>query len=821
MDAHARGESSLNYTKTIIVVVLFLLLFAYPATAGRQPTLVWTFIAEDALNDIAIPSDGTSIVVGSENGNIYFIDKDGQEIWRYNVGDSIQDVDISQEGGYITATSGRNVYFLDKSGALVWSNELRGKTKSTSVSSEGNYVAVSTDKTVYIFSKDGGLVWEREFAWGVEKMAMSSDGYYIVVSTFQKNFYLFNETKDRMWELKASELYANTFETIALSSDGTYMAIGANNGRVYTISKEKERLYSFMTDAWSLSHRDEIESMDISQDGRYIALGANAGSSLAEYDPYIAGNVYFLDNGRLSWKYKIDKWVTGAAMSSFGDFIAVTSDRNIYLFDNSMNVKPRAGSISISSEPGGAEVYLDDIYEGITPIEMSNIPVGPHVVKLVKSGYYNYSSSINVEGDKTTQLSAALNPVPTVTPTTLPPTTQPPTESPTTTPAPTPSPTTTAPATSPPSTTSVSEESGITKPVIYGIGIVIFLAFFGSTIKSIRRRRLHRKATKEIKSATAKVEAEPEKTLEPAISVMELSKSYKNDKILDGVTFQLEHGKLCAVVGPSGGGKSIIIESIAGRITPDEGEIKIEDMDVKDRKDKINKLVGFVPQHFELYMDQSVWQNMMNSALKWEVKDADAKSENVLKQLSIFERKDVAAKNLSGGQLKRLSLGMELIREPPILVLDEPTTGLDPTNRDQILSALSKIVFTEKKTVIFTTHFMDEAEHCDEVIIVGNAKVLAKGAPSELARRMPGMGKIVQVTLEEVGEELVSKVEGIEGVKKVIREGRVMKIIMDSPDSVEISQKIKDFGGTIEGSKIEKARMKEVFVYYTGVYPEE
>jgi ABC-2 type transport system ATP-binding protein len=164
---------------------------------------------------------------------------------------------------------------------------------------------------------------------------------------------------------------------------------------------------------------------------------------------------------------------------------------------------------------------------------------------------------------------------------------------------------------------------------------------------------------------------------------------------------------------------------------------------------------------------------------------------------------------------------MELIREPPILVLDEPTTGLDPTSRDQILSALSKIVFSEKKTVIFTTHFMDEAEHCDEVIIVGNETILAKGAPSELARRMPGMGKIVQVTLEEVGEGLVSKVEGIEGVKKVIREGRVLKIISDYPDPVEIPQKIKEFGGFIEGSKIEKARMKEVFVYYTGVYPEE
>jgi ABC-2 type transport system ATP-binding protein len=306
-----------------------------------------------------------------------------------------------------------------------------------------------------------------------------------------------------------------------------------------------------------------------------------------------------------------------------------------------------------------------------------------------------------------------------------------------------------------------------------------------------------------------------------AISVTGLTKSYKNAKILDNVSFSLNQGRLCAVVGPSGGGKSTVIESIIGRLTPDAGEIKILGMDAEKYREKINKLVGFVPQHPELYMDQSVWRNMMNSALKWNVKDAEAKSERILKHLGIYERKDVSAKNLSGGQLKRLSLGMELIREPPILVLDEPTTGLDPTSRDQILSALSKMVFTDKRTVIFTTHFMDEAEHCDEVILVGDAKILAKGAPSELARRMPGMGKIVQVTLEEVSGNLVSKISKIRGVKKVIREGRVLKIIMDSPELVKISQKIEEFGGIIEGSKIAKARMKEVFVYYTGVHPEE
>ncbi len=306
-----------------------------------------------------------------------------------------------------------------------------------------------------------------------------------------------------------------------------------------------------------------------------------------------------------------------------------------------------------------------------------------------------------------------------------------------------------------------------------------------------------------------------------AITVRGLSKKYKNAKILNDISFSLDQGKLCAIVGPSGGGKSTVVESLVGRISPDAGEIEILGKSTETQREELNKLVGFVPQHPELYMDQTMWQNMMNSAIKWSVKDAEVKSEKILKMLGIYERKDVLAKNLSGGQLKRLSLGMELIRGPPLLVLDEPTTGLDPTSRDQILSALSKIVYTDKKTAIFTTHFMDEAEHCDDVVLVGNAKILAKGAPSELARKMPGHGKIVQVTLEEVSQDMVSKISKIEGIRKVIREGRVLKIIMDSPEVVKISQKIEEFGGAIEGSNITKAGMKEVFVYYSGEYPEE
>jgi ABC-2 type transport system ATP-binding protein len=305
------------------------------------------------------------------------------------------------------------------------------------------------------------------------------------------------------------------------------------------------------------------------------------------------------------------------------------------------------------------------------------------------------------------------------------------------------------------------------------------------------------------------------------ITVKGLMKSYKGTVILENVEFDVKEKTLCGIIGTSGGGKSTIIESIAGRITPDAGNVTVMGKDASANRDEVNKIVGFVPQHPELHLDQTVWGNMKNSAIKWGVKDFEKKSETILKQVGILERKDLIAKNLSGGQLKRLSLGMELMRDPPILILDEPTTGLDPSGRDQILSILSNLVSTGKRTVLFTTHFMDEAEHCDDVIIVGDGRILAKGAPSDLAKKVPGRGKIISVTLEEISDDLFSRISKMSNIQKIVREGRILRIIMDNPDPVEVPHKIKELGGKVEEAKIDKTGMKEVFVYYTGIHPED
>ena len=295
-----------------------------------------------------------------------------------------------------------------------------------------------------------------------------------------------------------------------------------------------------------------------------------------------------------------------------------------------------------------------------------------------------------------------------------------------------------------------------------------------------------------------------------AIEVSNLSMRRGRTGVLNDIGFKIKNGDFCAIVGVSGGGKSSIIEAIVGR-KEYTGTIKIYNQKLNQ---DIKSIIGFVPQSPELYMNQTVEQNMQNSCTKWGIsKDV---IEDTLDKLHLSHRKNLEVKKLSGGQLKLLSLGMELIRDPELLILDEPTTGLDPENRNQIITILSQLSSKYKKTVIITTHFMDDADEADDVILVKEGKIVIQGSPSKLIKMMPGSGKIINIILDEVNPNLLSKIEKIAGVKKIIRDGRSLKIITTEPNPIKLGNKITDIGGIIDETKSINATMAEVFVYYIG-----
>ena len=154
------------------------------------------------------------------------------------------------------------------------------------------------------------------------------------------------------------------------------------------------------------------------------------------------------------------------------------------------------------------------------------------------------------------------------------------------------------------------------------------------------------------------------------------------------------------------------------------------------------------------------------------------------------------------------------------MILDEPTTGLDPNSRNQIITILSRLVSQTHSTIIMTTHFMDDAEECDEVVIVGNRKIIAQGPPAKLEKMLPGGGRVLSITLDIINDELLGKIEKIKGVEKVISEGRNLKILTEDVSLPKMTEELHKLGAIVTETKVTKATMMEVFVYNTGRKPE-
>ncbi|MBI2666753.1 ABC transporter ATP-binding protein [Candidatus Woesearchaeota archaeon] len=337
------------------------------------------------------------------------------------------------------------------------------------------------------------------------------------------------------------------------------------------------------------------------------------------------------------------------------------------------------------------------------------------------------------------------------------------------------------------------------------LGILSIFLGSGVILQSLRNKKKKKIIQEEEKTTEAK----------EAIRISNFTQKHGRTVLLEDVSFEIQSGNMVCILGPSGTGKSTIIESLIGRIKPTQGTIKVLGKDISKEKN-VRNFIGFVPQHPELYTNQSAFQNMLSSATKWKVKNAKNKAEETLKKIGLEERKEVTASKLSGGQQKLLSLGMELIRDIEICILDEPTTGLDPNTRNNIITTLSNITSRLHKTVLFTTHFMDDAEECDVVIILSDKHIVAQGHPSKLKKSLPGGGNLVNIVLDNLTEELFQKIKKIKSVKNIIREGRNLRILTEEPKALQLGREIEELGGAVNEAKLDKATMKEVFVYYTG-----
>lgn len=248
------------------------------------------------------------------------------------------------------------------------------------------------------------------------------------------------------------------------------------------------------------------------------------------------------------------------------------------------------------------------------------------------------------------------------------------------------------------------------------------------------------------------------------IEVKNLTKKYGSKKVLDNVSFTVESGEVLGFLGPNGAGKSTTLNIITGYISSTEGSVTIDGIDIMDDAISYKKKIGYLPEIPPLYTDMKVWEYL---DFVCELKKADKSCiDTILEEVKITDVKDYLIRNLSKGYRQRVGIAQALIGDPEILILDEPTVGLDPMQIIDIRGVISEL--GKKRTLIISSHILSEISAvCSRVLIINKGKIIAEDTPDNLASQLSGQNKF---TLRAEGErELIEKalleVSGIEKIE--------------------------------------------------------
>ncbi len=225
------------------------------------------------------------------------------------------------------------------------------------------------------------------------------------------------------------------------------------------------------------------------------------------------------------------------------------------------------------------------------------------------------------------------------------------------------------------------------------------------------------------------------------LQVEKLRKTYGDLVAVDDVSFKLERGQMVGLLGPNGAGKTTTVSMIAGLVTPDRGEVLIGGVRLKGDTDPAKRRIGLVPQDLALYDELCPTDNLRFFGSLYDLQQPalDSRIKEVLELVGLSERARDAVKNFSGGMKRRLNLAAGLLHDPDILLLDEPTVGVDPQSRNAIFENLEALK-AQGKALLYTTHYMEEVERmADRIVVIDHGRVIADDTLAGLHQRVPGV----------------------------------------------------------------------------------
>lgn len=304
------------------------------------------------------------------------------------------------------------------------------------------------------------------------------------------------------------------------------------------------------------------------------------------------------------------------------------------------------------------------------------------------------------------------------------------------------------------------------------------------------------------------------------LAVKDLRKSYGKTVAVDGVSFRIAQGETLGLLGPNGAGKTTTVSMIAGLLRPDSGEVLIDGRALSGDTDATKRKIGLVPQDLALFDELPALANLEFFGALYGLQGAGLKKTlaEALELVGLADRGKDAVKEFSGGMKRRLNLAAALLHDPDLLLLDEPTVGVDPQSRNAIFENLETLK-KRGKTLLYTTHYMEEAERlCDRLVVIDHGKVIADDTLHGLYRLLP-VTNILAIELEDASPPLaLGELEALAEVRSATLAEGVLKVGVQNlaVDTPRILQWLVDHGQVYNHVVSERPDLETVFLSLTG-----
>jgi ABC-2 type transport system ATP-binding protein len=250
------------------------------------------------------------------------------------------------------------------------------------------------------------------------------------------------------------------------------------------------------------------------------------------------------------------------------------------------------------------------------------------------------------------------------------------------------------------------------------------------------------------------------------IEVEGLTKDYGARRAIDNLTFNAQKGEILGFLGPNGAGKTTTMRILTGYMPPTSGQARVAGFDVVDQSLEVRKRVGYLPETVPLYPDMTVFEYLKFMADLRKLPNAEDRVDDVLEIVHMEQRADGYISNLSKGMRQRVGIAQALVHQPEVLILDEPTIGLDPAQIIYVRDLIREI--GKERTVLLSTHILSEAQQlCDRVLIINNGRIIAEDTPERLQSNLAGVQRI-SLQVQGDGDGLESTLKSISGIHRVV-----------------------------------------------------